>query len=591
MKPQPINKLLRAALLTAAVAVLATASTSCSKEEAQTPNAGTAVIRIGSSAIGAVGSESDAAAQTAQTAQAAHPATRAMVTATDALPNIYFFRKDASTSTLPTDMYTGGSTATGNRAGDAAGAIAWTSTPAPLYARNQDYAFFVGCWPGPGSGSSTTVADGVVTWTIDGKTDIMTTDRFSAGNYTSPSTANLTFQHRLAALEVIVKADAGVSQEVVEALWGKITSIERTSAPSNAIYTATNAGVNNGLTFSYSKTIPLLKGTTYNDAFTPIAVPANESTEVVASAMLAPTSGSGTIITLRINTSNGAPVSISVVFKNGTSYESFTAGMKHTVTLLLGAPERKVVVGGTQVTPWGTGGESGGSVTPPATAKAPNKGYLDWNNNALLKTGSFNGKTYTIPLFTLDSYGSYTTASNGEKFLSLSPAIEGELPYITLEVAKTEETGTGAGWETSTVKTEGKGNASGTGGTYVNVNVIRANWATAYAACKAKGADWRLPRLSELMQMSMNKTEMNKTTGFTAISNLFYYYWRPPYTDSYGRPQPGYWTTSIHSAHNTYWAATEGYGTTAWAVNVNGNSAGTNPQTSYFRVRCVKEVL
>lgn len=548
---------------------------SCSKGDHE-PQLGDGVIRIGSSSIAVAG-------------EGAETETKAINTTTSALTDIWFFlRTDVLSATLQSNM-SGGSTAMGNRASGATAAITWTSAPVPQYdKKTKYYAHLVACHPGSGTGVTASAAS--VIWTIDGKTDVMTSDRFSAGTYLAPTPPTIVFKHRLAALEVIIKPQAGVSADVVSALWGQITGVELIGTATTATFNATStAGANEGLTYSGSGNLPLLKGNTYNDTFDPLTIPASNSTAVSASGMFAPSTGT---ITLRVNSTGGAPVDVVVQLKNGAANADFVVGRKHTVTLVLNVPDRTLYVDGTSIAPWGDGGESGGSVIPPQQTKTPATGYLDWNYTGLVKTGL----GYTLPVFTMNSYNSWTTTNNGGRYIYAKAFIDAERPYVSLEIAKTEETGTGTGWKTTSVQTQGKGNADGSGGSYTNVSVVCADWATAYAACKAKttdGGGWRLPRASELMLMKMNQSELEKTAGFTTkFSNLSKWTWRPPYTDSNGKPVPGYWTETYYSAENSYWAATDGAGTTAWIVRFGGgNTMYPAEKTAYYRVRCVKESI
>lgn len=74
-------------------------------------------------------------------------------------------------------------------------------------------------------------------------------------------------------------------------------------------------------------------------------------------------------------------------------------------------------------------------------------------------------------------------------------------------------------------------------------------------------SDWRLPRLSELMLLWMNKATINSSKGFTSLGD----------------------------ASETYWTGTEGLGDKAYTVNRNGE-INLEAKSTPHSIRCVREV-
>ena len=74
-------------------------------------------------------------------------------------------------------------------------------------------------------------------------------------------------------------------------------------------------------------------------------------------------------------------------------------------------------------------------------------------------------------------------------------------------------------------------------------------------------SDWRLPRLSELMLLWMNKATINSSKGFTSLGD----------------------------ANETYWTGTEGLNDKAYTVNRNGDIA-LEEKSNKHSIRCVREV-
>lgn len=306
----------------------------CSKEGPEWPGARTREIRIASS-IDAVGR------------------TRAAQKPASALLGAKFLQVNATS--MPAGM-AGATLFTGDRAGDATGAITFTGSPVPLYSIGNDNAYIVGYWPGSGAG--VTITEGTsVAWTIDGKTDILLTPVWDAGKYAAPNTGatgtTMTFEHRLAQLEVICKAEAGRELSVVQAAWGAITSIELVGTLPGAKYTyAANA-----MTFTGTAADMKLLKNDYETAFTQTAVPANGNTAVTAAGMFAPSTGVFQLLVKTVEVPEG--IRINVQLQAGGANKDFEIGKKHTVTLTFEPNPKNIVITGTSIAAWTDGYTSG----------------------------------------------------------------------------------------------------------------------------------------------------------------------------------------------------------------------------------------
>ena len=274
------------------------------------------------------------------------PETRAPITGTGAeLKDITFYLWQSKSNTAIDPTSTAPSSYTGNRAGDATGAITFTSASKPVYDKTDNqYALLVGCWPNPTP--ATPANDNSLSWNIDGKTDILISDLWCAGTYLAPingtESANgetpLTFKHRLAQLEVFCKAAEGETLTDVQATWGKIKSIELLDAYPQMTYDATT----NEITCTGSKkAMPLLKAD-YETAFTATAIQAHTATPpatATAAGMYTPNE----LIILRIITEGATDATtnddliqtfaVQFVDGNGANVD-FAAGKKHTVNIL-----------------------------------------------------------------------------------------------------------------------------------------------------------------------------------------------------------------------------------------------------------------
>ena len=336
------------------------AAASCSKEPAPTPGGADAAIRV----------------------VAGVAATRAVADASTGLRGASFIVVEGG-ATAPS--FAGGTAYTGDVAATT-GVVTFTSNPVPAYNRNGQNAWFAAYAPGKAR------TDNAVEWTIDGKTDIMVTNAvWNAGKHSAPVSRGLNFNHRLAQVEVICRAESGAAISAVRAAWGNITKIEFVGAPTTMKYDLSAAPA---VTVSGSADFALLAdydGT----AFAPTAIPENANTAANAVAMLAPVTPTiSESFTLKVTTAGAsgisgaasAPITLEIPVSLAGSPSPMTAGRKHEVTLTFKADSRKIAVTATAITPWGTGYSGGSDVEFPKPA-VNDYYYSDGTFSTALDTG------------------------------------------------------------------------------------------------------------------------------------------------------------------------------------------------------------
>ena len=355
------------------------ALTSCSKnEEATTPDNPTPQtpqtpreIRI-SAAI-------EASAQSKAVTRADVTPLTGPIDGTADIAGIQFLRKDdvASKSSL---SFEGVTAITGTRTKNdnnnsttTDGDITFDGTPKPQYDLvNNHHAYFAAYYPAGTVDTDTKTA----TFTIDGKTDILYAPLFDAGCYAaagSVTSSTMTFSHALAQLEVVCKAESGVSIDVIKEVWGKIKKIEIATKEK-----ASYAYSNQEFTFSTdenggtgTKKLPLL-GNDYKTTFAAdgIDIPTYDNSTVNAAGMFAPAAESNTdaitlTITTQVNSGSAVTTEVAVQLKDGSNNsKGFERGLKHTATLTFKSTTKEIKVTGTTITPWGTGYTGTGDVTP-----------------------------------------------------------------------------------------------------------------------------------------------------------------------------------------------------------------------------------
>lgn len=168
------------------------------------------------------------------------------------------------------------------------------------------------------------VNSNIVTWNIDGKTDILRTPAITdaGSNQTPVANAALAYQHELAQVEVILSGVAGAG-----ARWGKIKSIKLKSTPSQLLYNYSTLNV----TPSSTKSDIALWSTDYESAFAPVDVPSAVSTTKVAAGMFVPSASQ--TVTLQVEATGAGmtdPRTIVIDLKAGNS---FARAQTHVITL------------------------------------------------------------------------------------------------------------------------------------------------------------------------------------------------------------------------------------------------------------------
>ena len=322
------------------------------------------------------------------------PQTRAPITGTDAeLKDITFYLWQSTNNTidLSATPFSPFSSYTGTRAGSNTGAIIFNEGSQPVYDQKENkYAFLVGCW----ANATATTADNSLTWTIDGKTDILISDLWCAGTYLAPITgaesgsgaSPLTFKHRLAQLEVFCKAADGETLNDVQATWGNIKSIKLLDAYPQMTYNYTTSEITGT---GEKKAIPLLQSD-YETTFTATAIQAHtttppETATATAAGMYAPSN----LIVLCITTEGATNATtnddliqtfaVQFVDENDNNVD-FAAGKKYTVNILFPSTLKYPQIAITVTTDWATNSETpadglGGS------QGVDTEGPGDWDKN------------------------------------------------------------------------------------------------------------------------------------------------------------------------------------------------------------------
>lgn len=305
-------------ILFAAVALVA-AMSSCSKEDSSNgDNNGVAEIKL----------RSGISAQT-----------RAAYSGDVAVAGLQFLRADAAATT---NDFTGKTPIVGSRA--VGGAITFGNAQYYAAANNTYFAsyFPVG-----------NLANNVITWGIDAKTDIMTAATINAGSQASHATPeSFVYKHELAQIEVVCKMAATGND--ISTRWGQIQSIKLKNTPATMSYAYNGLAVTQGAPTS---DIALVQAD-YTTTFAPIALPANTSAAVNAAGMFAPLASQN--FQLEIATeSNGTKV---ITIDLGSGNE-LAKGKKHVITLTFNAAttQDEIVVSST-IEEWAPGATGTGEL-------------------------------------------------------------------------------------------------------------------------------------------------------------------------------------------------------------------------------------
>lgn len=285
--------------------------------------------------------------------------TKAAVENGSALTEVQFLRQDVNGTTPPT-TYTGITAIEGSRAVD--GTITFAAGSVPTYNKNNYNAYFVAYWP------KQAPVNEIVTWPVDGTTDILLTPAYNAGTYAAPLTGGggangtaMQFKHKLAQLEVICIADddADVSEDAVQETWGKITKVEILESNSQAKFDYTGPG---GVTYDTPAAIALVQSD-YATGFPAAGIELLKTPNpvITAAGMFAPdvTAGSTAPVKLKIYTekvTEGKEVSVQLKSSAPSSENKpFEVGKKHTATLKFKASSLDVEILSTTIDTWDTG--------------------------------------------------------------------------------------------------------------------------------------------------------------------------------------------------------------------------------------------
>ncbi len=293
------------------------AMSSCSKENTGTPDAGgLKEVRLGS------GIKSQ---------------TKAAYNGDVAVGGLQFLRKDAAAA--PTD-FSGCTALSGERA--QGGAI--TFDEAQYYAASGN-TYFASYFPAGSAGND------AVTWTVDGRTDIMTADAVNAGSNAAPdASASLSYRHELAQIEVVCKA--AIDGGSVQARWGEITGIKLLDTPTAMSYAYDGLAVTPGA----EKGGIGLVNPNYTEDFAPLAVPASTNTAPNAAGMFVPSASQR--FQLEISTTIGGVKVITIDLGAG---ESLKRSEKHIVTLTFQATQEQIGVS-SSIETWTEGAAGSGSL-------------------------------------------------------------------------------------------------------------------------------------------------------------------------------------------------------------------------------------
>lgn len=269
---------------------------------------------------------------------------RALAGMDEVLRNITFVRHDDPDTDKTTHFdFTATPAISGVRA--AGGAI--TFSPSQQYDKAGDRtAYLVGCHP------AGNLSGGVMSWTIDGATDILLTDVWNAGRHSLTRTTGMTFRHILARIEVVCKAESGSALSVVHAMWGDIEYIKLAGVQSAMTYTyATHTLDTAGTPIDFA----LLRGDAYAEAFAPLPIPAKGSTAVTASAMLPPVAT--TALTFKVKNALKTEKTIALALSS-----NFAPSQVHRVELTFKANGRDIDVSTSTIEQWTPGGTGGNDI-------------------------------------------------------------------------------------------------------------------------------------------------------------------------------------------------------------------------------------
>lgn len=230
---------------------------------------------------------------------------------------------------------------------DNAGKVAFTPTLYYLTNKEVDETKLVGWYP------AGTYSAGVVTFAIDGKTDVMLSNE-KAGSLTSKfGTADFTFNHLLA--QIVVKVYAADDASAGAAgKWGKITKIEVTDQPNEckvtlpATVTTTGNPANRSLT---------LKNADADMAEVTLVKKASAAEAVECGyALIAPTTGK--TINLKVTTDTGIEQTVAATLVTTAGYAK---SLKYTIVLKFSVAG--IEPADTTIGPWTDSTDNPGEIT------------------------------------------------------------------------------------------------------------------------------------------------------------------------------------------------------------------------------------
>ncbi|MFV0582950.1 MAG: hypothetical protein ACK5N4_13000 [Parabacteroides gordonii] len=141
----------------------------------------------------------------------------------------------------------------------------------------------------------------------------------------------------------------------------------------------------------------------------------------------------------------------------------------------------------------------------------------------------------------------FNGVTNGGTYTDVDDALNREGPYATLIIAP-DNASESVQWRSTPLNTPQKNRI---------LDAKKVCW-----DYRGQGqSDWRLPRLSELMLLWMNKATINNTKGFTSLGD----------------------------SGETYWTGSEGKNDKVYTVDRNG-AIKLVSKTDFYKVRCVRQV-
>lgn len=190
-------------------------------------------------------------------------------------------------------------------------------------------------------------------WAIDGATDVLLTDVWNAGVYTTPIRIGMEFKHQLSRIEVICQGEAGVDAAVLQDIWGDITNIKLVGSLPELTYTYSNNTVSGS---GAATDFTLLKGTQYDaaQAFAATAVQVSGGTVVCGSAMVCPQTS---VVKLKITTAKKTEREIT------TTLAKLERAKIHKITLTFGSDGKTITSTDSIIEDWGDGTPGSGSVS------------------------------------------------------------------------------------------------------------------------------------------------------------------------------------------------------------------------------------